>query len=589
MNLALGRGATAVIYKAEFSGIACAAKIYNQDRRLDQNKITAMLENPPSNVQIELNGINYPQLAWPFGRLQDNSNRNVGYLMPLVDLKETFSLDHFYDQVLFKKMGVPSEGALSFRLEIARNLCLLVADLHDRGHFFIDMKPQNIRVWLGSHVVTLVDCDGFSIASKDGPIFPAELLSSDYIAPEAYRSNSAPQTLGEAQDCYALSVIIFQLLNRGTHPFQGIIKDSGVTAATNDEKAAQGLYPHGLMPDTRIAPRPQSIHHLFDDGLRSLFDKAFTGLPVDRPKARYWANRIDRLLRTKALARCSKEMFDIGHMRFSGKECPACYIASLPNFRAPTPINVPKDEDNNISSGFGPTPTYTPPEKSFGEFLSTWWLIVLIVLFVFYAVIQSNKITPPTTAPAPVEKVDTATCNLEINSSTHTQELCHSWGKVEAICRISIEKELIRRGAYFSTNAGEIKCQDFTGKQSNGESTSRSASALVTLHALPYEIIIKDELPFNKYQTWNEAITAFEQDVKKSNPIKRDGDGTWYFSGVSIAPFNGVRLNYGDNGCNIINEIAGLCQSLDGGIVCQSDIFNSVGKNRLLCVTAWLK
>lgn len=389
----LGRGATAIIYPAVFQGEPCAAKIYHQDRTLDTAKITAMLANVPANVRIRVAGDRHPQLAWPFAILSDRSGRDVGYLMPLVDPAKSFSIDHYYDQILLKKLKSPSEGALSFKLEIARNLCLLVADLHDHGHYFIDIKPQNIRVLLGSHVVTLVDCDGFSIAGPDGTRYPAELVSSDYIAPEAYRNNTIPAQLGETQDRYALAVILFQLMNRGTHPFQGIIHLSSITASTNDEKAAKGLYPHGITPDVRITPRPQSIHFLLDDGLRTLFDAAFIGKSDSRPSARDWADCLDKLLRDKGLGRCDKEPYDLTHMRFTGKQCPTCYLARI------KPMTIPSTRVEPVVSS--PIPSWKPPTpvpKPESVMSNFGWVVVAILvgLFLIWIVSDSSKPAAPT-------------------------------------------------------------------------------------------------------------------------------------------------------------------------------------------------
>ena len=324
-------------------------------------------------------------------------------------MSKAFSLDHYYDQILLKKLGSPSESALSYKLEIGRNLTLLLADLHDHGHYFIDMKPQNINVLRGSHVVTLLDCDGFSITGTDGKRFPAALVSTDYISPEAFNARAKPETLGENQDRYALAVILFQLFNKGTHPFQGIIKVPGIAANTNDEKAALGLYPHGIKPDNRIDPRLQSTFFLLDDDLRILFDRAFIEKPDNRPSAREWANCLDKLLRTKALARCEKVPNDINHIRFVGKECPACYMHDIQNVltrkvQSQTPRPRPKAVESKpqpeqvASSTWGVTPnaqlpTSTPYEsfslgKTIGIFLA---IVVLLMIVLMLGQLSSSR------------------------------------------------------------------------------------------------------------------------------------------------------------------------------------------------------
>jgi serine/threonine protein kinase len=324
----LGKGATATVYRATINGGNYAAKIYHDKSKLNTKKIEAMIANPPDNLTGETAGVVYPRYSWPLSIIEDDSGNSVGYVMPLIDLQESFTLDHYYDKNLGKKLNSPDEVALSYKLEIAANLSRLISHLHSHGHYFIDFKPQNIRVFKRTHAVTLIDCDGFSIKSPAGQIYPAELLSTDYISPEAFRGHKSASELSEDQDRYALATIIFQLLNGGIHPFQGITTGQ-ISVPTNDEKAAQGLYPHGVVSDPRIQARPQSIHNCLDDSTRTLFDKAFMGLPTHRPSATEWANHLDGLLKNKMLTRCEQHPYDIRHMKFMGKDCPECQLQKI--------------------------------------------------------------------------------------------------------------------------------------------------------------------------------------------------------------------------------------------------------------------
>lgn len=354
----LGRGATATIYKAHFDGNVYAAKVYNDINRFNKAKIEAMLSNPPANILIKFADEIFPQLAWPQKIFRLDNGQTHGYLMPIIDLEESFPLDYFYDPILFNKLNAPEESALSYKVEIARNLASIIADLHKHGHFFIDLKPQNIRVYRHTHVVTLLDCDGFSIACKTDKRFPADLISSDYISPEAYKNRTSPKQLGVEQDLYALAVILFQILNNGTHPFQGIIQDNNIDAATNDEKAALGLYPHGIQKDNRILPRAQSIHELWPTSTRMLFDSAFVGNEKQRPTAREWAEHFDQLLKDKVLVRCENHPLNIAHIKFKLKECPRCYLDKLAK-KAKNQKPKSTNTAPNKASGSHPQPQYT--------------------------------------------------------------------------------------------------------------------------------------------------------------------------------------------------------------------------------------
>ena len=388
----LGRGASATVYRVTVGSKIFAAKIYHNDKVINLAKINVMLNEVPKECLIVKDGIEYPQLAWPTDIIYDDVGNPSGILLPLIDTAESFTLDHYYDKALFKKLGSPDEAALSYKLEIARNLAHVVATLHELGHYIIDCKPQNIRVFKRSHIVTLIDCDGFSINAK-GVRYPAEMLSTDYIAPEAQRRSASPSTLVESQDRYALAVILFQLLNQGTHPFQGIITDPTVSFNTNDEKAAAGLYPHGQVPNDKIKPRRESIHHLWDIRTRGMFDSAFTtGSPTARPSAKQWADHFEELLVNKALQRCQRVPNNLEHIRFRDMSCPACYLAGLPKI---TPKVTKRSVPNPINSVSITTIQKSKPISSNSSKTLLWAIIVIGVIIIIIA--SQSSISPSET------------------------------------------------------------------------------------------------------------------------------------------------------------------------------------------------
>jgi len=371
-----------------------AAKIYHSPGQFNAPKIREMISNPPSQCEMVRNGQAYPQFAWPKSVLTDAQSRECGLLLPLVDPKESFSLDHYFDQALFGKLNSPDEAALSYKLEIAENLAKIVADLHAHQHFFIDCKPQNIRVFKRSHIVTLLDCDGFSIKGGSQR-YPAELLSTDYIAPEVQRTGQPASQLGIDQDLYALAVILFQLLNRGTHPFQGIINDKSVVANTNDDKAAQGLYPHGLSANPRIRPRPSSIHHLWDRKTRTLFDRAFsTGASSSRPTASEWARHFGESLSSKMLVRCDKFPANIDHIRFRGFDCPACYLSSIGSYK-PTPLSPIISHPDTTSPSQLSAATVTTGSSGGASEFGGWYLLALVICGFLFALFNTSKKSDP--------------------------------------------------------------------------------------------------------------------------------------------------------------------------------------------------
>jgi serine/threonine protein kinase len=427
----LGQGATAVVYRVNHAGQVWAAKIYHDQHQINLEKVKAMIEKTPTNAVVsDDNGNFFPQLAWPTALLKDDAGKVVGYLMPLVDTTESFTLDHYYDQILFKKLNSPDEQALSYKLEIARNLCALVAEMHLQGHYLIDCKPQNIRVFKKNHRICLIDCDGFSI---NGGVrtYPAELLSPDYIAPEVYRNNTKPSKLGSEQDRYAVAVILFQLFNRGTHPFQGVNQNANITASTNDERAGQGLYPYGLTPDQRVKPRPQSTIQFWDFATRTLFDFAFTGKPENRPSAAVWATHLETLLNKKSLQRCTKFPNSVDHIRLRDMPCPACYLSSIESFKpTPSASKNNKKTPSSSSTGFSVKyPKIPPPPKDNTALVLGAVGAAFFVFFLFSLINDGGRSKSIPQAPSSVEITPP-----NINPDEIPREISRLFGKFKVSC-----------------------------------------------------------------------------------------------------------------------------------------------------------
>jgi|GEM_PF-4191064 len=324
-NRRLGWGATATVYAVASGGYDHAAKIYRGPQALDRRKIDAMLAFPPNPMVVRHNGKAYPQFAWPTHLVTNADGEAIGYLMPRIDEKEALIFNYFYDPALADWKTVKPQS-LSEKLQIARNLSLLLTQLHARRHFMIDFKPENVKVFGTPLYVALLDCDSFSIWANRVR-FPATNYTSEYIAPEALRHKRRPRDLGEDQDLFALAVVLFQLLNNGIHPFQGI-ETGPPSSPSSDDKVRKGLYAYGHTANPAISPRPESIHLCWDDRMLALFHRAFAGKPNERPRAAEWKEHFQNLIDNKALRKCDKNSGDPMHIRFADKPCPACHVAA---------------------------------------------------------------------------------------------------------------------------------------------------------------------------------------------------------------------------------------------------------------------
>ncbi len=310
-------GASGKIY-ADLTHKNCVAKIYHERKNSETNrqKLEGMLAYRPNIPSIENDGKEYIQIAWPIALLEDDEGYCVGYLMPLIDIKEAISLDHLMQKAVRQRLKL-SERYVD-RVFAAYNITSVVAALHERGHYIVDLKPANIFVYKNTMLVALFDCDGFSIKGEHEHRYPAEFVSEEYIYPEGM--NETCEQMGEEQDKFALAVIIFRLLNEGIHPFAGTPRKNSDMQSIQ-ERIFNHHYAYGIWPDEYQAPNPYSIHEYFDKETLNLFERAFTKGNT-RPSAIEWQNRLEFIL--KNLKRCKK---DPNHAYFTPKGCGLCMVA----------------------------------------------------------------------------------------------------------------------------------------------------------------------------------------------------------------------------------------------------------------------
>ncbi len=346
------------------------AKLYHdpaaEPRR--RAKLDAMLAAPPEGRVAEHDGRRVVQLAWPEALLERADEPvaedgppvgpPAGLVLPRVDLADAALLELLLSPRARRSAGLP-EG-YRFRVAAARNLAAAVASLHAAGHHVVDLKPANVHVYRETGFVAVLDCDGFSVAGPDDERFPAHQYTDGYIAPEALRASARPEDLGEAHDRFALAVVVFQLLNGGLHPFQGVPRTGADVPATNGERVAAGLYPYG--DDGRLTPPPSSRYDAFDPTTRAFFDRAFDGPPDQRPTAEAWRDHLSVLL-AGTLRPCDR---DPDHARYGDGPCVVCR-PEPPSGPAPVrePFPASRARTGKASQPTTSTPTWKPPAATY--------------------------------------------------------------------------------------------------------------------------------------------------------------------------------------------------------------------------------
>jgi serine/threonine protein kinase len=408
----IGQGGEGVIYLITLNGQKFAVKKYYKPNENLHKKVKAMLDKAPDDSVQKINSQTFIQLAWPIGLCYDGSSF-CGFVMPYVDLNHTNTLDFYLDPRLFKEKFGTGNLSLTFKIEIARNLAGVVKLLHSKGHFFIDFKPQNVRVYDRYHLISLIDCDGFSIEGATGERFPANGYSSEYIYPEALQKNKRPQELGIKQDLFALSVVIFQLLNYGIHPFSGIIT-AGDSATTTDDKVSQGYYPYGLNMHPRIKPLNYSAHNFLPNNLRMLFDKAFVANSNYPPKVEEWIHEFEDVISNQKLQKCKKHQTKPDHIHFSGHECMACMREEITaNVKIKSKPFKSVSTSNTSNSGLNQYSSQKSSTSFFSKDVLSGMAVLGALIFVLFIGFGGDKSTPQQAAKKPPSSSNAQSNSLE--------------------------------------------------------------------------------------------------------------------------------------------------------------------------------
>ena len=333
-----------------------STQINHQAATHERERIEAMLGRPPQIKAPHLG--QYHQLAWPLGIIENPAGQVLGFTMSKLPLDKACDLESLITKSGRAAERLPEDYIV--RLFASHNIAALVRELHREKHYIVDMKPKNMSIYKTNEakgLVAILDSDGFSINSTNGKRFPANMFSSEYIAPELLKNNSKPDQAGENQDRWALAVIIFRLLNNSTHPYSGVYH--GLDSHALDDHVKSDRYAYGRKAHPDISPRPGSIHEYLDDETRNLFDRSFGKDYYQRPSAKEWRDHLQTLtdLNNKRILQCKR---DVTHWHFS-KGCPFCQRAQIIRQQKSVQITVPAKTSAPSARAPFPTTIGSPP------------------------------------------------------------------------------------------------------------------------------------------------------------------------------------------------------------------------------------
>ena len=317
MAAIMGQGGEATVFNIS-SAPDFVAKIYTAPQADQADKVAWMRDHPPDDPARELN---HASIAWPSDLLYDPEGRFAGFLMPRIN-GAVGLIDVFNPRR--RKLTLPNFNEIYLH-RTARNLASALGVLHERDYIVGDLNESNIMVTPAT-LVTMIDTDSFQVRARSRigrPIvYRCPVGKYEYLPPELQGTSIRNKDRSEAHDRFALGVLIFQLLQDGSHPFRARWLRDGDPPPI-EERIRQGWYPHSARRNRAPVEPPQNVMPLqaLHPHLNVLFKRCFEighRNPNARPAPQEWEAAFAQA--EQALQPCGQGHFFSKHLN----ACPKC-------------------------------------------------------------------------------------------------------------------------------------------------------------------------------------------------------------------------------------------------------------------------
>lgn len=311
-----GKGGQARVFKILTRGYDdyCLKKFTkDEDARKNYDRISYMIQNPPSNFM----GNNNFRICWPTAFAYDMQKNFIGYIMPLAfsgsrDLKilEVYNAKPISQQGKYKKYPdwfdkyeLDTDKGLRNRMKMLCNWAIAIYSLHEtQKYVIVDLKPENVMA-TSSGKISVVDTDSFQISENGRILFPGVAYTPAYFPPEGkiIKQNNTPFPV--TCDCFAAAVCFYKILT-GVHPFGGTIKRAPYDQLETEEECINaGLFAYGDKKQFLSFNANFNLHKHFENlppTIQTLFIKAFGNNIATRPAMDEWGKALHEVITSNA-------------------------------------------------------------------------------------------------------------------------------------------------------------------------------------------------------------------------------------------------------------------------------------------------
>ncbi len=361
LAIQIGSGGEGVIFNSPNDPLECA-KIYTKPILPETiKKLSLMVTNPPSDPTYQVH--KHRSICWPTAILYKDAFRNAlaGFFMPKLDLK-IFQKAFLYINKEYRTERFGGGFTWKHLVTAATNISSAVAAIHNQGYCIGDLNESNILI-APNALISIIDCDSFQVPdSVAGKTYRSPAGKGEYLAPELMGKNFKDVDRTVGTDSFALSVLLFQLLMQGTHPYQA--KGRLVENAPNPEaKILLGHFPYSMRSREIAPPDHAPPFEILHPEIRKLFERCFTrghGSPDQRPTAREWLSVLQTLSNSYRQCAANTNHIYFDHMR----SCPWCQMKSRSGcdpFPSPVGQQVALDNSANLMDSLDKRLEYLQP------------------------------------------------------------------------------------------------------------------------------------------------------------------------------------------------------------------------------------
>jgi serine/threonine protein kinase len=285
----IGGGGEGVVYASPASPSECAKVYFKPPSPEHVRKLYLMAQNPPEDPACESN--QHRSIAWPSTLLYADLHHTqcVGFLMPKLDRSHFREVIHFFDpDDRNRQFGGGFNWKYLFTTGL--NIASSVAAIHQKGYCIGDFNESNILVERHA-LIALIDCDSFQVRDlQSGHVYRCPVGKPEYTAPEIQGKTFSEVDRTPETDCFALAVLLFQLMMEGTHPYQA--KGKLVEKAESTQaKLIEGHFPYPARSRELEPPDHAPPFEVLPPELQQLFLRCFKAGHLNRsarPSAREW-------------------------------------------------------------------------------------------------------------------------------------------------------------------------------------------------------------------------------------------------------------------------------------------------------------